>query len=381
MRTPLSIYIHIPFCVKKCNYCAFTSSCVTEDVKEEYIKNLIEEIKIRSKTHSGNRVVESIYIGGGTPSVLRVGLITELLETVYKFFVVKSDAEITIECNPSSLTIEKAKEYKDAGITRVSMGLQSKQDHHLKFLGRLHTADGFKNAVKILKSVGLKNINGDMIIGIPNQTKEEVAETVKFLSDCDLTHISMYMLEVEEGTKLKKIIDSNLATMPTDSEYVKLYNTAKTELEKRGFNRYEVSNFSKEGFRSKHNFSYWMRSNYLGFGVSAHSFVDGVRMANTQNLSEYISHIKTNEIPLEFKEELTKPESAEEEIMLKLRTVEGLNLNDFSREFGAELIKDKKESIKSLVADGFLKYGATGNLIATDSGFMVLNKIISLLID
>lgn len=381
MRTPLSIYIHIPFCERRCNYCAFTSSCSTDETKERYVNLLISEIKERAKKYSGGRAVQTIYIGGGTPSSLKDGQIQQILDTVYKFFVVTNDAEITIECNPNSITEKKAKEYENAGVTRVSMGLQAKQPHHLKFLGRIHSSSDFANGVKLLRSAGIKNINGDMIVGIPSQTEAEVAETAEFLAKTGVDHVSMYMLEVEEGTKLKKVVDGKMVTMPTEAEYVKLYKKAKDTLSKCGFDRYEVSNFAKEGFRSRHNYTYWKRGNYLGLGLSAHSFVDGVRFANTSQLSEYISHLEKNEIPLEFKETLTKEESAEEEIMLGLRTEEGFNLNDFSSKYGGEFVKNKKEEIKKLVEDGFLILSENGNLKATDSGFMVLNKIISLLID
>jgi len=381
MRKPLSLYIHIPFCIKKCNYCAFTSVVAGESEKNEYVDSLISEIKHRAKMFSGEYEVQSIYIGGGTPSVLDNGRVAEILSTIYMNFVVNNNAEITIEVNPSSLTQEKAKEYYNAGITRVSMGLQAAQEKHLKTLGRLHSKETFAAAVKMLKSAGISNINGDVILGIPNQTEKDVLNTIEFLLTQKVTHVSIYMLEIEEGTKFKQLYDQNLLPLPTDSETIKLYNAAKTGLEKLGFNRYEVSNFAKNGFESRHNQVYWDRGEYLGFGASAHSFVNGERFANTANIMAYISHLKKNEIPLEYKDKITQEEAQEETIMLSLRTTKGLNLNNFCKQFGKNFLVDKRDVVAKLVEDGFLSADADySTLFVTDKGFMVLNKIIEMLI-
>ena len=381
MRKPLSLYIHIPFCISKCNYCAFTSVVAGESAKNEYIENLISEIKFRAKEYSGMYEVQTIYIGGGTPSVVEDGKIAEILSVIYMNFVVNNNAEIAIEVNPSSLTQFKAKEYANAGVTRVSMGLQASQEKHLKTLGRLHTKETFSSAVKIVQSAGINNINGDVILGVPNQTPADVAETIRFLVKQDVKHVSIYMLEIEEGTKFKKLVDNNLLPLPSDSEVINLYNTAKTELEKHGFIRYEVSNFAKPGFESKHNQNYWDRGDYLGLGASAHSFVNGVRFANTADITEYNSHIKNNEIPLAYKDEISEIEAMEETIMLSLRTTKGLDLRAFSSLYGKSFIQDKKEAISSLVKDGFVATDPDyTKLFLTDKGFMVLNKIIEMLV-
>lgn len=374
MRKPLSIYVHIPFCAHKCHYCAFSSGVAGDSVKEEYVTALKTEIKSRAEELSGRSEVKTVYIGGGTPSTLPDGKIAEILDTIFKYFVVSNDAEVTVEVNPSSLTPAKAKEYVNAGVTRVSMGLQAKQPHHLKTLGRLHTAEEFKTAVKILRTAGITNISGDIILGLPNQTLAEVTESVEFLAD--LNHISVYMLELEEGTAFKRLADAGQLKIPTDTETVKLYAQAKDTLKKLGFTRYEISNFARPGFESIHNQTYWKRENYLGLGASAHSFVDGTRFANTSETYEYISYLKDGKIPLEFKETLTDEEAMEEKLMLGLRTTAGVNLNDL----GSAFISAKKGTIKSLVSDGFLTLDPVMNLTATDAGFMVLNKIIDLLI-
>ena len=376
-KKPLSLYIHIPFCVKKCNYCAFNSVCAGEEEKNKYVDALIHEIKNRGREFSGGREVQSIYIGGGTPSVLKDGAISEILSTVYKNFVVSRTAEITIEVNPSSLTPLKAKEYKNSGVTRVSMGLQAKQDHHLKTLGRLHTAENFETAVKVLKMVGFENISGDLILGIPNQTEDEVSDSITFMARLGLKHISIYMLEIEEGTNFKKLLDAGLITFPNDSEVIKLYNRANRELISHEYNRYEISNFSKVGFESKHNQVYWDRGEYLGFGTGAHSYLNGYRFANIASVSEYVNRINKNEIPLEYKDEITEEEKTEENIMLSLRTVKGLNLSSLNE----ETKRAKIPVIKDLIKDGYLVLNPITNyLSATDKGFMVLNRIIEMII-
>ena len=377
MRKPLSIYIHIPFCVKKCNYCAFVSMCAEQKTKLDYVDSLKNEIRLRSKSYSGKREVKTIYIGGGTPSTLPVGEISGILEEVYKLFIVRDDAEITIEVNPSSLTTDKAKEYVNAGINRVSMGLQAIQPHHLKTLGRLHTKETFASAVGMLRDAGIKNISGDLMLALPNQTESDVEDTIEFMSKLNLDHISAYMLELEEGTAFKKLFDANLLTIPTESKAIKLYNTAKTNLEKHGYTRYEVSNFSKPDKASRHNQVYWKGGEYLGVGLSAHSYVDDKRFGNTSDLAKYISHLKKDEIPLEFKEDITKIEKQEEKILLELRTTTGLNLSELDPDF----LESKKETIKNLITDNFLVLNPnTNHLYATDKGFMVLDKIIEMLV-
>ncbi len=375
-KAPIGLYIHLPFCVKKCNYCAFTSVVANDEDKKEYVNNLLTEIRLRAKELSGTKILNTIYIGGGTPSSLPAGEITKIMDTINKNFSISSGAEITIECNPSSLTKEKAKEYISAGINRFSLGLQSAQNSHLKTLGRLHTADTFKNAVEILHSLDVKNINGDLMLGIPNQTKEDVVNSVNFLAGLDVQHISIYMLELEGDTPFKRLYDNNMLPLPTDEETIELYNTAKETLEKFGFNRYEVSNFAKLGFESKHNKNYWNRGEYLGVGASAESFINGFRFGNTKDIKSYNLYISKEEIPLEYKEKVTTEEALEETVMLSLRTENGLNLETVSQEF----VKDNKDKLKSFIKDGLLVITKNNHLKATDKGFAVLDYIIENLI-
>ena len=231
--------------------------------------------------------------------------------------------------------------------------------------------------IETLKSVGADNISGDIMLGLPGQKEEDVKETIKFMTDLDLNHISAYMLSIEEGTNFDKLCSAGMLNLPSEKQTIKLYDVMKKGLADLGYSRYEFSNFAKsEADQSKHNKVYWNRGEYLGFGVSAHSYIGGYRMNNTECTNTYIKHIGNNEIPLESKEEITEDLAKEEFIMLALRTVDGIDVDKYNEEFGADLISDKSEDITSLIKDGFLVLDKDNNLKATDKGFLVMNKII-----
>jgi oxygen-independent coproporphyrinogen-3 oxidase len=301
------------------------------------------------------------------------------MNTIYNYFTVKNDAEITIEINPNTLTEKKVNEYLGENINRFSIGLQAVQSRLLKVIGRTHNFEDFKNAVTLLKNAGASNISVDLMLGLPTQTLEDVTQSIRMIDSLDVKHISAYMLSIEEGTKFHKLMEANMLELPTESETIQMYNRAFDELEKRGFTRYEFSNFGKVGYRSKHNTVYWERKPYLGLGVSAHSFVDGYRMANTDDVHEYISHIGKGEIPLSDKDKLSKQDAKEETIMLSLRLVEGVDLAEYEKEFGISLLTEKKDIITSLIKNKFIVIDRNNRLRATNQGFLVMDKIISML--
>ncbi len=379
MRKQLSLYIHIPFCNSKCNYCAFVSQVASDEMKEQYVDALVKEIVMRSKTYGANREVTTIYIGGGTPSSLPLGAVKKIMSAVYNNFVVCNDAEITIEINPNTITKEKADEYMSCNISRFSIGLQMAQSRLLSILGRTHKYLDFKNTVQTLQSAGATNISADIMLGLPTQTKEDIVETIKLIDSLNIKHISAYLLSVEEGTRFYTMLQNNELNLPTEKATIEMYYTAYNELKKRGYVRYEFSNFAKIGYRSKHNTVYWERKEYLGLGVSAHSFVDGYRMANTSSIPNYLVHIQKNEIPLECKDLLNETDAKEETIMLSLRLAEGIDLTKYQAEFNSSLLDEKKPEIDLLVKNNFLKI-EDNHLKATGEGFMVLNKIISMLV-
>ena len=382
MRKGLSLYIHIPFCNSKCNYCNFTSFVSNDEIKNRYVASLKKEIAIRGKEFSAQYEVTTVYIGGGTPSSLPNGLIKGVLQEVYKHFVVKNDAEITIEVNPNTLTKEKIAEYLFAGINRVSMGLQCASNSVLKNMGRTHTLEDFLKCVQMLREQGLTNISADVILGYPEETLADVKMTIEVLLKLGIPHISTYMLQVEEGTPLSFKINHKSTKLPDEEKVVDMYNFCVDRLSKAGFERYEVSNFAKPGFRSKHNEVYWKRYNYLGLGLGAHSFLRHQRFANTKDLPAYVTYLDyKSEVPVVDAKRLTKEEEQEEWIMLMLRRSDGLDADAYKKEFGENIFVTKKNALAMLIKNGLVIINMQNNhIIATNKGFLVLNKIIEALV-
>lgn len=376
-KKSLSIYVHIPFCNSKCDYCSFVSMVASPEEKHRYVTNLMNEIKLQSKNYREFYSVSSIYIGGGTPSCLDNYYIRDLLSCIYKNFAVKNSAEITLEINPNSVDQTKIREYIMSGINRFSIGLQSISAKVLKSMGRTHSLADYKKTVDIIREFGVKNISTDIIIGYPNQKLIDVKETVNYLIKLGIPHISAYMLQVEKGTKLKKLVDNGSLGVPDDDTVVKMYDTVVDILTKNGYKRYEISNFAKPTYESYHNKVYWKRKDYLGVGLAAHSYIDGTRFANTENLTEYNEKLeKSFTIPTKYSKTLTTEEKKEEAVMLSLRTSDGLDLDAYKNEFGENFLAKKKDKIAELIKNKFLILTKENKLVCTNSGYLVLNKLV-----
>ncbi len=377
MKNALSLYIHIPFCNSKCNYCSFVSEVRDDEQKRKYVDALIREIQIQGKKYNKHFDISTIFIGGGTPSCLPEGMIREILSAVYKNFSVRSDSEITIELNPNSASDKKINEYVLAGVNRFSIGLQCTSGKVLEKMGRTHTVGDFDSMIRIIRDYGISNINADIMLGYPGQTLADVKDTLAYLIKLKLPHISSYMLSVEEGTKLETMVDKGVVYLPSEKQVINMYNTVVTMLAKNGYERYEISNFARPGFASKHNNVYWNRTDYLGVGASSHSFVGGVRFANTSRIDEYIKIIETmDKPPVSHAKKITKQEKQEEAIMLSLRTMNGLNVDEYKAEFGVNILQTKNKELTNLVKNGFLVIDKNNNIKATDKGYLVLNRII-----
>lgn len=377
MKRELSLYIHIPFCNSRCNYCNFVSRVGTPDEKARYIKNLKKEILLRAKEYNGFYSIRTIFIGGGTPSSLDLGYIKDILQTIYKNFTVKNNAEITMELNPNTISVEKIREYVLSGVNRFSIGLQCTNSKILKDMGRTHSVIDFDETIEIIRNHGISNINADVILGYPGQKLSHVVDTVKHLTDLNIPHISSYMLSVEEGTPLQLMIDKGVKYLPKESQLIKMYQTVAETLNARGYSRYEISNFAKPGFMCKHNLVYWKREDYLGLGLAAHSYIGGVRFSNTEKFDKYCDCLeKLNKPPVAVAKPLTTTEKEEEFIMLSLRTAEGINVEDYKKEFKKNFIAEHKELLTTMIKNGFLVLDKDGNIKATSKGFLVLNKIV-----
>ena len=327
----LGIYVHIPFCKKKCKYCDFISFSCFDEKEEEYVNCLIKEIENKKCSN----VVSTIYIGGGTPSIIDSKNIIKILEAIFSNFNVLDDTEITIEVNPGTVTKEKLEDYKAAGINRLSIGLQSTQNRILNLIGRIHTYEEFLNTYNLAKEVGFENINVDLMLAIPTQTEEEIIESVQKVIDLNPNHISLYSLILEEGTELEVLIeDGKLELIDEDLER-KMYWKTKELLEKNEYNHYEISNFSKKGHESKHNLSCWNQEEYLGFGLAAHSYYRRERFSNIDDLDKYLENIRQMDFEknIELHEIQNNPIQMREYMMLGLRKIEGVKISDFERKF------------------------------------------------
>lgn len=326
----ISLYIHIPFCRSKCKYCDFLSFPNTEYINA-YKTALLNEI---NAFDCENESIKSIFIGGGTPSAIDSSIIAEIMELTGKFNIEKN-AEITIEANPGTLTLEKVKEYRKSGINRISMGLQAWQDSMLKTLGRIHTRESFLESYELTRKY-FDNINIDLMFSLPNQSYEMWIETLENVTALKPKHISAYSLIVEEGTPFYDM-ELNLPDEETDR---KMYHSAIKLLEEKGYKQYEISNFANEGFESVHNMVYWQRGAYKGFGLGAASFIDNVRYKNTESIKDYIKGITVTE-----KEVLTKEDEMAEFMFLGLRMNKGVSLSQFNREFNEDMLYRYKDVI------------------------------------
>jgi len=343
----LSIYIHIPFCKQKCRYCDFISFNCGELIQEKYIQTLLDEIE--SKDLKGY-TVDTIYIGGGTPSFIMPKYIVKILEKIKTNFIIEENAEITIEINPGTVNEKKLRDYKNAGINRLSIGLQSTNNRLLKLIGRIHTYEEFLDTYKLAKHIGFENINVDLILGLPTQTENELIESVEKVIELKSNHISIYSLILEEGTKLQKMIDEKELELIDEDMERKMYWSAKKILERSKYIHYEISNFSKKGFESKHNMNCWNQEEYIGFGASAHSYINNRRFSNTSNLEKYIESNENN-----VHENQTTEGKMKEYMMLGLRKIKGVCISSFEEKFRIHPLFYFRVELDELVNEGLLE--------------------------
>lgn len=380
----VGIYVHIPFCKHKCYYCDFISFADKNSLIEEYIKWLKYEIK---EVGQGNRLdyenklddlvlVKTIYIGGGTPSFIESKYITEILKIIKENFVVDEDAEITMEMNPGTVDENKLKDYYNCGINRLSIGLQETNNALLKEIGRIHTYEDFENTYSLARNVGFKNINVDLMLGLPNQNILDLENSINKILDLDPEHISVYSLILEENTVLKNKVDQGILTLPEDEMERKMYYTVKNMLENNGYIHYEISNFAKKGFESKHNLDCWNQKEYMGFGAAAHSYTNNFRFSNIENIEEYINNFKNNkeEDNLIFHEKQNRESKMKEYMMLGLRKIEGVNIQQFKNKFVENPIFIFRKEIEKLVNEELLE--VDGNFIKlTKKGLDLANLV------
>ena len=376
---PLELYIHIPFCVQKCAYCDFLSAPANDAAKAEYVDALKKEIQ-RYREVASSYQVSSVFVGGGTPSILSCEQMGEIFKMLRQVFTIDRDAEITIEANPGTVTEEKLEGWKQAGINRISFGLQSVNNEELKMLGRIHTYEEFRESYDMARQAGFDNINIDLISAIPGQTVKSWEHTLRTVAELHPEHISAYSLIIEEGTRFYQWYgkgqtdQEKYPPLPDEDAERQMYERTEGILEEYGFHRYEISNYAKEGMECRHNLGYWERKNYLGLGLGASSLLDNRRYSNTENLREYTECAGQPEKIRKNTEHLTEEEQMEEFIFLGLRKMNGISEQAFWNCFQKTIWDCYGENIRKVMEKGLLKQ-REGCLSLTKKGIDVSNYV------
>lgn len=375
MKEDLSIYIHIPFCYSKCYYCDFNSTTKDDGNIEKYIKYLKKEIDIYSKTLDDYKL-KTIFFGGGTPSLIDEKYIKEILTYINSKIDTSQLTEITIESNPKTVNLKKLNTYKRVGINRISLGVQTLNDKLLKTIGRSHTSEDFYKTYDLIKKVGFKNINVDIMFNLPGQKKNDLIDTLRRVIDLDISHISLYSLSIEEGTPFYEMEERGEISLASEDIEREMYHDSIDFLEARGYPQYEISNFSKKGYECVHNLVYWRVKPYIGIGLSAHSNINNKRYGNLEDFSSYFSYIDDNKLPIDkdTKENIDIDMEIYEYIMLGLRLNRGINLKDFKIRFKRDLESAFKGKLEKFKEDGLITEDKE-ILKLTDKGLDVCNLI------
>jgi len=331
----IGLYIHIPFCYKKCLYCDFNSYANKDIYEEPYIEALLKELNYY--INQGKYTFKTVFIGGGTPTIINPENIERIIKAIEKN--IEKDAEITIECNPGTVDEKKALLYKTVGINRISIGLQAWQDELLNIIGRMHDRKGFIESLNIFRKHGFDNINVDLMFSLPKQTLQMWEESLNNVCSLGVEHVSCYSLIVEEGTTIYQLIRSGQLSIPDDETDREMYRMAKEILETYGLKQYEISNYSREGFQCIHNLIYWNNEEYIGAGAGSHSKIDRVRYWNYRSIEEYIARLKNNELPVEDSENISTEEGLWETIMLGLRLNTGLFIPDINEKYSINFME------------------------------------------
>ena len=390
----LELYFHIPFCERKCAYCDFLSAPADPPVRISYIKKLQEEIAYYGPQFKEYQV-SSIFFGGGTPTILEGYQLAAILETVKKYFHLVADAEITVECNPGTLDINKADIYRECGINRISFGLQSADNTELKMLGRIHTFEQFKESLSIAEKAGFDNINVDIMSALPGQTMESYKRTVEKVLECNVKHISAYSLIVEEGTPLYDRLDTDYPELPDEDTERQMYYYTQDSLASAGYVHYEISNYARPGYECRHNVSYWERTDYLGFGVGAASLFEEIRHTNITDINMYIdkcggminagscmdnnvtagNYNRLYEIYDDI-QKLSLNDRMEEFMFLGLRKIDGISKAEFEKTFSKNIADVYGKVIQENVLNGLLV--DDGDVIKlTDRGVDISNVVMA----
>ena len=375
MKKDLGLYIHIPFCVKKCAYCDFLSWKGSGEEREAYVQALEKEISSYSEFAKDYRV-STVFFGGGTPSVLEGEQTERILKKIRDTFRVEKDAEITLEMNPGTAQKEKLLLYRELGINRLSIGLQSVKNENLKLLGRIHTYGDFLDSYRMAREAGFDNISADLISSLPGQTLEEWKEELEILQETPLEHISVYQLIIEKGTEFYEKYGEHEELLPDEETSREIYLWTGKYLKEHGFEQYEISNYARPSRKSRHNLRYWERKDYLGLGLGAASMVHNIRMSNTRDWEKYIEGSQNPKRLREEVEFLEEPRQMEEFMFLGLRKKEGVSRKEFRRIFGRDLDMVYEKALQKHLENGMLE-ASKDRIRLSQAGILVSNQVLS----
>ena len=375
MKRDLGLYLHIPFCIQKCGYCDFLSAPAGREEREAYVQALEKEIRSYGDFAGGYRV-STVFVGGGTPSCLEASQTERIFEVVKDTFEIERMPEISMEMNPGTVTKEKLQAYKNCGINRLSIGLQSVRDSNLRLLGRIHTYEEFLESFRLAREAGFQNINVDLISSLPGQTEEFWREELKTIAELSPEHISVYQLILEEGTTFYEKYAAHPELLPDEETSRAIYQATEEVLGQYGVHQYEISNYAKEGRECRHNLKYWERDDYLGLGLGAASMVRNIRMNNTGDMKTYLEKCgepKTMRTDVQFLEE---PRQIEEFMFLGLRKTRGISKKEFRRVFGRDIELVYEKALKKLFSSGML-LEKKDRLYLSKEGVLLSNAVLS----
>ncbi|WP_027338643.1 radical SAM family heme chaperone HemW [Halonatronum saccharophilum] len=368
------LYIHVPFCLRKCYYCDFNSVSFNEKLSKSFLNALNKEIDLLAQKY--NPSIRTIFIGGGTPTILGAKELRLILDKCYNSFKIEKDIEITIETNPGTLDEKKLSSLKEGGVDRLSFGVQAFDDDILKRIGRIHTVEQAVKNYYLARKIGFDNISLDLIFNLPGQTLKDWEGTLKEAMNLDPEHLSTYNLKIEEETKFYSLIEKGELTYPDEDLDLEMYNLSLDILKSFGYEDYEISNFAKRGYRSKHNQIYWKNEGYLGVGPGAHFYDGSGRGSNLRDVKEYSNSLLNDKLPIENYNKLSKEDEIEEEMILGLRLKEGVSISDFNNKYKRSIFDIYGPTIKILKTKGLLEVNER-RVFLTPKGRLLANRVLA----
>jgi len=369
----IALYVHIPFCKKKCYYCDFNSYSGKQHLIEEYIGALKKEIKMYKHVIDGYKV-STIFFGGGTPSILEGDQIAIIMDTMGKYYDIEKDAEISIEANPGTLNYNKLKKYYAGGINRLSIGLQACQENLLRTLGRIHSFEDYSKNLNEAREAGFTNINTDLMFSLPGQREKDLEECLEKVVSLGIPHISAYSLIIEEGTLFGNWVRNKTIVLPDEEIQLKMYHNTIGYLKEKGYIHYEISNFAKPGFQCEHNMVYWHNKPYIGLGAGSHSYFNKKRFNNVGSIEKYMDLVSNKKIPIENEIDVSIRDEISETMFLGLRLTEGISIKEFIERFNISPFEIYEKQIKKFSTQGLLEYDKT-HIRLTQKGIDLSNIV------